>query len=152
MIIKLVEESDSIGSPPVPPNQIEGGASPDAALIRGLQADDPRVLQNLMEVYWPPLVAFAQRTLVGSGDPEDVVQTAFVRLWSRRAGLKEQGSVKALLYTIVRNACLDATEEEEEARQSRGRRSAAGQTPDPVRRRTGGRASAPGGGGRSPPS
>ena len=107
MIIKLVEDSDTIGSPPVQPTDIEGGASSDAVLIRGLRANDPRVLQELMAGYWPPLVAFAQRTLAGSGDPEDVVQTAFVRLWSRRAGLKEQGSLKSLLYTIVRNACLD---------------------------------------------
>jgi len=107
VIMKLVEDSDSIGSPPVPPTDTEGGASPDAFLIQGLRADDSRILQKLMDDYWPPLVAFAQRTLAGSGDPEGVVQTAFVRLWSRRAGLKEQGSLKALLYTIVRNACLD---------------------------------------------
>ena len=107
MIIKLVEDSDTIGSPPVPPTDVEGRDSPDAALIQGLRADDSRSLQKLMDDYWPPLVAFAQRTLSGSGDPEGVVQTAFVRLWSRRAGLKAHGSLKSLLYTIVRNACLD---------------------------------------------
>jgi len=105
--IKLVEDSDSNWRLPVPPIESEREPFPDAPLIRGLKADDAQVLQKLMEKYWPPLVAFAQRTLSGSADPEDVVQTAFVRLWSRRAALKEEGSVKALLYTIVRNACLD---------------------------------------------
>jgi RNA polymerase sigma-70 factor (ECF subfamily) len=107
VIIKLVEDSDRIGSLRVPPTEIQREPSPDAALIRGLKADDTQALQELMQSYWSPLVAFAQRTLSGSGDPEDVVQLAFVRLWSRRAGLKEEGSIKALLYTIVRNACLD---------------------------------------------
>ena len=107
MIIKLVEDSDIIGSPPVQPTEFKGAASQDAALIHGLRAGDSRILQELMEGYWPPLVAFAQRTLSGSGDPEGVVQTAFVRLWSRRGSLKEHGSLKSLLYTIVRNACLD---------------------------------------------
>ena len=129
MIIKLVEDSDSIGSPPVPQIDLEGGASPDATLIRGLQANDSRVLQTLLESYWPPLVAFAQRTLAGSGDPEDVVQTAFVRLWSRRASLREQGSVKALLYTIVRNACLD----ELRKRTRRDKAEESARPPDPPR-------------------
>jgi RNA polymerase sigma-70 factor (ECF subfamily) len=107
VIIKLVEDADNIGSLPVPPTDVEGGPSPDAILIRSLRAADPRALQELMEAFWQSLVAFAQRTLSGSADPEDVVQLAFVRLWSRREGLREEGSVKALLYTIVRNACLD---------------------------------------------
>ena len=127
MIIKLVEDSDTIGSPPVQPTDIEGGASLDAVLIRGLRANDTRVFQELMAGYWPPLVAFAQRILAGSGDPEDVVQTAFVRFWSRRAGLKERGSVKALLYTIVRNACLD--ELRKEARRDRAEEGARPPTP-----------------------
>jgi RNA polymerase sigma-70 factor (ECF subfamily) len=36
-----------------------------------------------------------------------MVQTSFVRLWSRRKGLEEAGSLRSLLYTIVRNSCLD---------------------------------------------
>jgi RNA polymerase sigma-70 factor (ECF subfamily) len=107
VIVKLVEDSDTLGSLPVAQNDVEREPSPDAVLIRGLRADDSRVLQGLMEDLWPLLVSFAHRTLAGSADPEDVVQTAFVRLWSRRATLKEEGSVRALLYTIVRNACLD---------------------------------------------
>jgi RNA polymerase sigma-70 factor (ECF subfamily) len=107
VIIKLVEDSDKTGSLRVPPTDTEREPSPDAPVIRGLRGNDSRVLQKLMEDYWPSLVAFAQRTLSGAADPEDMVQTAFVRLWSRRESLHEKGSVKALLYTIVRNACLD---------------------------------------------
>jgi len=105
--IKLIEDSDSNWRLPVPPIKSEREPFPDAPVIRGLKNDDAQALQKLMEEYWPPLVAFAQRILSGSADPEDVVQAAFVRLWSRRAALKEEGSVKALLYTIVRNASLD---------------------------------------------
>jgi RNA polymerase sigma-70 factor (ECF subfamily) len=60
-----------------------------------------------MGQFWEPLVGFAQRIMTGAGDPEDMVQTAFVRLWARRGELEESGSLKSLLYTIVRNACLD---------------------------------------------
>lgn len=81
--------------------------NPDAAFVRGLRSDDQDALRELMDAHWEPLVAFARRTLGGVGDPEDMAQTAFVRLWARRHRLDEAGSLKALLYTIVRNASLD---------------------------------------------
>jgi RNA polymerase sigma-70 factor (ECF subfamily) len=125
--VKLVEDSDTLGSLPVAENDVEREPSPDAILIRGLRANDPRILQKLMEELWPLLVAFAHRTLSGSADPEDVVQNAFVRLWSRRATLKEEGSVRALLYTIVKNACLD--ELRKKARRDRAEEDARPPTP-----------------------
>lgn len=84
---------------PGPPN--------DSDVVRGLRSGDQDTLRKLMSLYWEPLVGFAHRTLSGAADPQDTVQTAFVRLWARRSHLEEKGSIKALLYTIVRNACLD---------------------------------------------
>ena len=87
----------------------ETGPAPihDVALVRGLRDDDPDALRRMVEKYWHPLVGFAHRILAGAGDPEDMVQTAFVRLWSKRQELGEDGSFRSLLYTIVKNACLD---------------------------------------------
>lgn len=87
----------------------ESGPAPstDASLVRGLRADDPDALRKLMDSYWEPLVGFAQRILTGACDPQDMVQTAFVRIWARRQALDESGSLRSLLYTVVRNACLD---------------------------------------------
>jgi RNA polymerase sigma-70 factor (ECF subfamily) len=79
----------------------------DAALVRGLRSDDQGALGELMERHWKPLVGFAHRVLSGVGDPESLVQTSFVRLWNRRRELSPEGSLRSLLYTIVRNACLD---------------------------------------------
>jgi RNA polymerase sigma-70 factor (ECF subfamily) len=81
--------------------------SNDAAIVRKLRAGDTNTLRELMNRYWDPLVAFAHRILGGISDPEDIAQTAFVRLWTRREGLQEAGSIKSLLYTIVRNLALD---------------------------------------------
>ncbi len=91
----------------MPPAQSGPRDPAHAALVRRLRADDQDALRQLMDNYWEPLVGFAHRILSGSGDPEDTVQTAFVRLWSRRYELDEAGSLKAFLYTIVRNASLD---------------------------------------------
>lgn len=81
--------------------------SPDAELIEGLRSGDSSALRRIMDRLWEPLVGFAYRTLSGYGDSEAMVQEAFVRVWTRRASLRTTGSVRALLYTIVRNLCLD---------------------------------------------
>ena len=89
------------------PPESGSASTAEAAFVRGLRSDDPDTLRRLMESYWGPLVGFAHRILAGAGDAEDMVQTAFVRLWSGRRDLREAGSLRSLLYTIVRNACLD---------------------------------------------
>jgi RNA polymerase sigma-70 factor (ECF subfamily) len=86
---------------------LEPGQPTDQEWIQGLRADDPRALRSLMCSYWAPLVGFAGRILSGTSDPQDVVQGVFVRLWARREDLGEEGSLRAFLYTMVRNASLD---------------------------------------------
>lgn len=38
---------------------------------------------------------------------DDIVQDAFVALWERRQAFASERSVKAFLYTAVRNSCLN---------------------------------------------
>jgi RNA polymerase sigma-70 factor (ECF subfamily) len=106
-IIKPVEDLFPGGRTGMPPAESDKSPNTDAALVRRLRTDDAEALRTLMDTYWSPLVGFANRIVSGAGDPEDMVQTAFVRLWSRRHQLDETGSLRSLLYTIVRNASLD---------------------------------------------
>jgi RNA polymerase sigma-70 factor (family 1) len=75
--------------------------------VESLRSGDSEALDRLMGCLWAPLIRYAGRTLPDGSDPQDIVQEAFVRLWTRRATLREDGSLRALLYTTVRNACLD---------------------------------------------
>lgn len=79
----------------------------DPELLQALRSGDPEALSRLMDRLWGPLVGYAFKLLSDSSDAQDVVQEAFVRLWCRRDSLRDDGSLKALLYTTVRNACLD---------------------------------------------
>ena len=106
-IINPTENSFSGGKRSMPPSGTDTTRRADAELVRGLRSGSQGSLRRLMDALWEPLVGYAHRTLAGSGDAEGMVQTAFVRLWERRSALSEEGSLKALLYTIVRNACLD---------------------------------------------
>ncbi len=73
----------------------------------GLRAGDPAVLRELLRIHSVPLQRFAARMLGGVGDPQDVVQEAFIRLWTRRERWDPAGSVRALLFTLTRNAAVD---------------------------------------------
>ena len=83
-IINPVEDPTPGGRIGMPPGDSDSATRTDAALVRGLRTNDPEALRKLMDAYWSPLVGFANRILSGVGDPEDMVQTAFVRFWSRR--------------------------------------------------------------------
>lgn len=92
---------------------------PDGELIEGIRSGDSSTLERVMEAYWSVLVQYAGRILDGGSDPQDVVQEAFIRLWSRRERWSTEGSVRSLLYTVTRNAALD-----ERRRQARGEKAA----------------------------
>jgi RNA polymerase sigma-70 factor (ECF subfamily) len=129
-VINLFKDPPLGGREPMAPSEAGTALSADAKLVRELQADSQEALRKLMNAYWGPLVGFAGRILGGRGEPEELVQTAFVRLWTRRHELDETGSLRSLLYTIVRNASLDEL-------RKRGRRESAEEgTPHPSAPRT----------------
>lgn len=99
---------------------------PDSELIEGIRSGEASVLERLVAAYWSPLVQFAGRILDGGADPQDVVQEAFIRLWTHRERWGSEGSVRSLLYTVTRNAALD-----ERRRSARGERLAQAVDPPP---------------------
>ncbi len=80
---------------------------PDSELLQGIRSGDREALERLHALYWWPLVHFAGRIVAGRADPQDVVQEAFIRLWTHRERWDERGSLRSLLYTLTRNAALD---------------------------------------------
>lgn len=89
------------------PEEASSSTPSDAEVIERLKADDARALELLLATHWAALLRYAEGVLGGVGDPQDVVQEGFIRLWNRRAEWNPDGSIKALLYTMTRNAALD---------------------------------------------
>lgn len=108
----------------------ERSLPPDLDLIEGIRSGDPTTLGRLQDAYWDLLVQFAARILDGNADPQDVVQEAFIRLWTHRERWGTDGSVRALLYTVTRNAALD--ERRRQARSDRAVLRADMPTAEPV--------------------
>lgn len=103
----------------------------EPGLLKALRSGEPEALARLMDCLWAPLIGYARRFLPEHTDPQDIVQDAFVRLWARREELREDGSLKALLYTTVRNASLDVVRKSRRRERLRavGFRSTAPRTP-----------------------
>jgi RNA polymerase sigma-70 factor (ECF subfamily) len=79
----------------------------DAELLGRLREGDAAVLREAIKRYLPALRLYAERILRGSGDPEEAVQEAFIRLWTHRERWRGEASIRSLLFTITRNVALD---------------------------------------------
>jgi RNA polymerase sigma-70 factor (ECF subfamily) len=104
--------------------------SSERELIEGLRAGSRRALEALLAAFWNPLCQYAGGILNGAADPQDVVQEAFIKLWDQRDRWRVDGSLKALLYTVTRNAALD--ELRRAGRMERGRAQIDIATPEPT--------------------
>src|SRR5437879_1663713 len=79
----------------------------DRTLMARVYGGDPSAFDEVLELHWPPVVAYVA-TLVDSWDTaEDVAQDAFLRLWDRRAEWKPTGSLRGFLYRIARNLAIN---------------------------------------------
>jgi RNA polymerase sigma-70 factor (ECF subfamily) len=72
---------------------------------RALQGD-PKTIECLFRQYYNSLCNYC-RGIVETGEAaEDIVQDVFVYLWDHRASIDMTNSVRAYLYTAVRNGAL----------------------------------------------
>jgi RNA polymerase sigma-70 factor (ECF subfamily) len=79
----------------------------DAGLAERIRANDERALEELFHQYYDPLCRFSEAYVHSSADAEDLVQGVFVQLWEQRQRWVLRGSIRAYLYTAVRNAALN---------------------------------------------
>jgi RNA polymerase sigma-70 factor (ECF subfamily) len=57
--------------------------------------------------YYAALCFFAQSIIHHQEDSKDIVQDCFIKLWDDITITEKAGSVKAFLYIMVRNRCID---------------------------------------------
>lgn len=68
-----------------PTGTMRGAMSRDHSFMQGIQSGDVTALQELLQEYWHPLVAYAIRLLSDRDEAEDVVQEAVLRVWNGRS-------------------------------------------------------------------
>jgi RNA polymerase sigma-70 factor, ECF subfamily len=55
---------------------------------------------------FPSLCLFANRKLNNRDEAEDIVSTAFIKIWKRHSQFNDAAGIRAYLYQIVRNDCI----------------------------------------------
>lgn len=81
---------------------------PDNALIpAGQQVTDRESFAMVFRRYYAPLVRYAGRITGDAASAADVLQDVFLKLWEDRGRLTIEVSLKAMLYTMVRNRALN---------------------------------------------
>jgi len=65
------------------------------------------LLERLFHQYQPMLVSFAWQYVKSAEDAREVVQEVFLSVWNNREHLREDGNLKAYLFTATRNKCLN---------------------------------------------
>lgn len=74
---------------------------------RRIRAGEEAAVNELFRNTCPALLRYA-RGLTGREDvAQDAVQHAFIQVWEKRATLRPEGSLKAVLYTSVRHRALN---------------------------------------------
>ncbi|MET8161947.1 RNA polymerase subunit sigma-70 [Sphaerisporangium sp. NPDC005289] len=81
-----------------------------AAAVEAVKGSDEAAFGALTERHRRELQAHCYRMLGSLEESEDLVQETFLRAWRSREGFQGRSSVRAWLYRIATNACLDFLE------------------------------------------
>lgn len=80
---------------------------PEGELPARLSLEDPDDLEQLIRSYYAVLCRFAENFLPDASLAQDIVQETFIKLWKSGKTFDSVKALKAYLYVITRNGCLD---------------------------------------------
>jgi RNA polymerase sigma-70 factor, ECF subfamily len=78
------------------------------AIIEG----DLTAFEMTFKTYYKPLCHYAYSFLNDKSEAEEVVQSTFIKMWEKKTALQVENSLKAYLYAMVRNGCLNVIKHE----------------------------------------
>lgn len=100
-------------------------------LIRSIGEGDPAAFEQLIKRYTGPVLNFAYRHLWDRQTAEDVTQEVFLRVFRAASGFEPRGGVRAWIFTIARNLCINEIKRLERFRRLREELGVRSSSPEP---------------------
>ncbi len=79
----------------------------DTLLIKEIAKGNESAFTEILFRYQRGAYSFALRIVVDNGAAEDIVQEAFLRLYRASESLHPESNVRAFIFKITRNLCVD---------------------------------------------
>lgn len=76
-------------------------------VLKSLRKRDPQAFRYLYEQYFSKMVLFAESYVYDEEEAKDLVQDLFFYIWDHADTLSIHSSLKAYLFTSLRNRCLN---------------------------------------------
>jgi RNA polymerase sigma-70 factor (ECF subfamily) len=75
-------------------------------IVKRLAKDDKKALDELYNIYYPRLYAFAKKFLKVEDQINDIIQDVFIKLWENRNKIKSHDTFNSWIFTITKNAII----------------------------------------------
>lgn len=75
--------------------------------ITGIKARDHKAFEMVFRNYYAPLCDYARLLIKDEDEARDIVQKLFVQIWDNPEKFEAEQSLQGLLYTSVKNRCLN---------------------------------------------
>ncbi len=76
-------------------------------ILRDFSQGEETAMQQLYDFFFVPLCAYGSRFIPNQQIVADIVQEVFIKSWDKRKSFFSIFSLRAFLYTSVRNGCLN---------------------------------------------
>lgn len=83
----------------------------ESLIIREIQNRNSQVYETLFHNHYDELTRFAEGIIFDPQLSEDIVQNLFIHLWENSNNIKIRSSLRAYLFTAVKNRCLNRLKE-----------------------------------------
>ncbi|MGK4194728.1 RNA polymerase sigma-70 factor [Phocaeicola dorei] len=77
-------------------------------LIHSLKLGSTIAFDRIYQMYAKRLYAYSLQFTKSAEDAEEIVQDVFTKLWINREGIKQEDSLKSLLFTIAKHLLINA--------------------------------------------
>ena len=77
-----------------------------------LKEGKENAFEMIFKTFYKPLCSYAHSFLSDRDEAEEVVQATFISVWEKKSIIEIQTSLKAYLYRMVRNSCLNVIKHE----------------------------------------